>query len=173
MSTATRQRLGFIGAGMMADALMGGMDAAGVVKYTAMGCFDPFKPSRDKAAANGVKVFETSAELVRNSEAIILAVKPNIIATVCNDIHEAVKADNLVISVAAGISIAMLESMLPPGSRVVRVMPNTPCLISEGASGFAKGSCATDDDMDFVGKLLSSIGYAVQVKKESDLHAGE
>jgi pyrroline-5-carboxylate reductase len=173
MATSTRQRLGFIGAGMMAEALMGGMDAAGVVTFSAMGCFDPYKPTRDRAADKGVKVFETSADLVQNSEAVFLAVKPNIIPAVCSEIHGFVKADNLVISIAAGISIAKLESMLPPGSRVVRVMPNTPCLISEGASGYAKGSCATDADMDFVGKLLSSIGYAVQVKKEDDLHAGE
>lgn len=171
MSAPTRQRLGFIGAGMMAEALMGGMDAAGTVKYTSMGCFDPYKPSREKAAAKGVKVFESSTELVQNSEAIFLAVKPNIIPTVCSDIHGSVKSDNLVISIAAGISLAKLESMLPPGSRVVRVMPNTPCLISEGASGYARGSCATEEDMKFVGKLLSSIGYAVQVKKEEDLHA--
>jgi pyrroline-5-carboxylate reductase len=123
--------VGCIGAGMMASALMEGMIAKGVVKDPAsISCSDVWEPSRKAAEAKGIFATASNAEVCsRSKDAIILAVKPNIIGDVCKDVMAA-SGDSLVISIAAGVQLSTLEGFLP-GRRVVRVMPNTPCLVGE------------------------------------------
>jgi pyrroline-5-carboxylate reductase len=79
------------------------------------------------------------------------------------EIRSAIRADALVISIAAGITIERLASGLPVGQRIVRVMPNTPCLIGRGASGFSLGKHATAEDGKLVAALLSAVGVAHEV----------
>ena len=89
--------------------------------------------------------------------------KPNVVEQVCADIAS-VESDALIISIAAGVTLATLEKNLP-GRKVVRVMPNTPCLVGEAAAGYALGSLATEEDKVIVTSIFGSVGLAVEVKE--------
>ncbi len=93
-------------------------------------------------------------------------VKPQAMGSVLRSLGPHVTQDHLVISIAAGVRIATLEAALGAGARVVRVMPNTPCLIQQGASAYALGASASPADADLVHALLSSVGLAVQVEEK-------
>jgi pyrroline-5-carboxylate reductase len=132
-------------------------------------CSDLFEPSLEKAQAKGIKTSKSNADVCATAKsAIVLAVKPNIIPIVCKDIaaaHPNAGPDTpLIISIAAGVSIATLEENLP-GFRVVRVMPNTPCLVGEATSGYAMGKLGTDVDRDIVQKIFGSVGLAREIKE--------
>jgi pyrroline-5-carboxylate reductase len=82
------------------------------------------------------------------------------------DIREPLRADALVVSIAAGVTLARLSAGLPEGQRIVRVMPNTPCLVGRGASGYSLGERATTADGELVARLLSSVGAAHKVPEQ-------
>ena len=95
---------------------------------------------------------------------MILAVKPQQMKTGARRKSAAsIRADAIVVSIAAGVTIARLAAGLAPGQRIVRVMPNTPCLIGQGASGYSLGPTATADDGKLVAQLLSAVGVAFEV----------
>lgn len=94
----------------------------------------------------------------------MLAVKPNNIEAACKDVAES-QGEALVISVAAGVTLATLEGYLP-GRRVVRVMPNTACLVGQAASGFSLGSNCVDSDRDIVKAIFGSCGLAHEFKED-------
>jgi pyrroline-5-carboxylate reductase len=96
---------------------------------------------------------------------LILATKPDQVAAALAEIAGAIGPSHLLISIAAGVPLAKLESALPPGTRVIRVMPNTPALVGAGAAGFALGKNATAADGELAQKLLSAVGLAVPVKE--------
>jgi len=97
----------------------------------------------------------------RSTDVIVLAVKPHIIQSACEDVAK-VDTQALVISIAAGIKLAQLEKHLP-GRRVIRVMPNTPCLVGEASSGISLGSLATEEDSNTVKRIFGAVGLAVVV----------
>lgn len=162
--------LGFVGAGMMAGALMDGLiEKKTVSSASDITCSDLFEPSLEKARAKGINATKSNDELCKAAKsAIVLAVKPNIIPMVCKDVVKAYPnpSENspLIISIAAGVSIETLEACLP-GFRVARVMPNTPCLVGEATSGFAMGQHGNDSDREIVTKVFGSVGLAMEVKE--------
>jgi pyrroline-5-carboxylate reductase len=81
-------------------------------------------------------------------------------------LRDSIRGDALVVSIAAGITLARLSEGLPPGQRIIRVMPNTPCLIGKGVSGFSLGNHATPEDSELVGQLLSAVGAAFEVPEQ-------
>lgn len=101
-------------------------------------------------------------QLVQSSEIILLAIKPQQMAEILPSLAS-VAPGKLFLSVAAGISLAQLESWLGSGARVVRAMPNTPSLVGEGMSAFCSGSRATSDDRTLIQKILTSVGKTVEV----------
>lgn len=157
--------IGFVGSGMMASALMSGLVAKDIVAGpSAITCSDVWQPSLDKAQSNGFSTTKSNEEVVRNSkDAIIIAVKPFVVADVCADIMKE-SSEAVVISIAAGVTLDFLQSKLP-GRKVVRVMPNTPCLVGEAASGFALGNLCTDDDRKIVETVFGSVGVAKEIKE--------
>ena len=158
-------QVGFLGAGMMASALMGGCVDKKVCSPSEISCSDVWAGAREKATESGYFATESNAEVCqRATDAIILAVKPNIISSVCADVAGA-GGDALIISIAAGVKLSVLEAGMP-GRRVVRVMPNTPCLVGEAASGFALGSLANDSDREIVKKIFGAVGLAVEVEEK-------
>ncbi|GFH54747.1 hypothetical protein CTEN210_11223 [Chaetoceros tenuissimus] len=160
--------VGFIGSGMMASALMDGLLAKKSLSSPAsISCSDVWQPSLDRAAEKGYNAYPTNDKVCESAKtAIILAVKPNIIETVCKDIMAAKdENDAVIISIAAGVTLKTLEASLP-GRRVIRVMPNTPCLVGEAAAGFALGSLATDADREIVKTIFGSVGLAVEVAEK-------
>jgi pyrroline-5-carboxylate reductase len=156
--------VGFIGSGMMASALMDGLLAKNVVQSPSdISCSDRYEPSLESARAKGIYGTTSNAEVCeRAKDVIILAVKPNVIPLVCADVVKVDGSSALIISIAAGVSLETLETNMP-GRRVVRVMPNTPCLIGEAATGYALGKLANSDDRQIVDTIFGSVGLASEI----------
>ena len=157
-----------MGAGRMATALARGLVCAEIVPPTAITACDPSVDARKAFATEvpGATVEESSAADVARANVVILAVKPQTMSVALGSIRPSIDPKSLVVSIAAGITVARLESALPKGQRVVRVMPNTPCLIGLGASGYALGTHATKEDGQLVGSLLSAVGAAFEVSEK-------
>lgn len=112
----------------------------------------------------GVGTSKDNAAAVASSDVIVLSVKPQIFPAVYPEIEAALKSDALVVSIMAGIPSTKIANEKP--IRVVRVMPNTPALVGEGAAGIAAGAWATDADLEIAAKLLGAVGVAKVVKEE-------
>jgi pyrroline-5-carboxylate reductase len=163
---ATQLKIGFLGAGKMATALAKGFLNAGLVKAAQLSAADPFDAARKHFSdETGAKTSAANLEVAESASVLILATKPDQVAAALAEISSAFKEDHLVISIAAGVTLAKLEAALPAGARVIRVMPNTPALVGAGASGFALGKNATAADGELAKKLLSAVGVAMQVKE--------
>ncbi|HEV2693157.1 MAG TPA: pyrroline-5-carboxylate reductase [Verrucomicrobiae bacterium] len=159
-------KIGFLGAGKMATALARGFINAKLVKAGQLVAADPYEAARKHfAAETGAKVVGTNLEAAKAATVLILATKPDQVAGALGEISGAFTKHHLVISIAAGVTLAKLEALLPAGARVIRVMPNTPALVGAGASGFALGKNATEADGELAKKLLSAVGLAMQVKE--------
>ncbi len=106
----------------------------------------------------GIKTTQDNKEVTAGSDVIIVAVKPNIVGAVLEELKNDITPEHLVVSIAAGIPLNFMESSLHEGCRVVRVMPNTPCLVGETAAGYALGKNATREDGELVGRILNAVG---------------
>jgi pyrroline-5-carboxylate reductase len=158
--------VGFLGAGKMASALASGFIRAGMTSRERVIAGDVSAAARSAfSEAVGGRSVATNAEVAKAAGVLIVAVKPDQVADVLREISPALNSNHLIISIAAGVTIAKMEGQLPPGTRLVRVMPNTPALVAASASGFALGHSATPDDAQIVARLLSSVGVALQVKE--------
>lgn len=157
--------VGFLGSGMMASAIMEGLLNKGVVKAPSdMWCADVWAPTVEAKKAAGYNATQSNKDVLENSkEAVLLAVKPNVIPEVCTDVAS-IESSAVIISIAAGVSIETLEKYMP-GRRVIRVMPNTPCLVGEGAAGYALGALANDDDRRIVETIFGSVGKCSEIKE--------
>jgi pyrroline-5-carboxylate reductase len=163
---ASKLTIGFLGAGKMATALAKGFLQAGLVTPAQIIASD----SSEAAAATfgkavGTKTTAYNPDVMAFANVIFLAVKPDQVIPVLSEIREHFTEKHLLISIAAGVSIAKLEAALEPGARVVRVMPNTPALVGASASAFASGKSASRADTELTEKLLSSVGVAFHVKE--------
>jgi pyrroline-5-carboxylate reductase len=158
------RRWGFIGSGKMATALVKGMIRAGIAPAGAICASDPLADARTLLEAEtGVAVFDSNRPVAERSDVLILAVKPQSMRQVLEQLRPALTAEHLVVSVAAGITIASIASVLGPNVRVVRVMPNTPALVGKGASAFALGPGLHPEDESMVRTFLGSVGHGVCV----------
>jgi len=150
----------------MAKALARGFCRGGLVKSGDILASDAVEAAAASFANEvGARTTAFNPDVVRFSNVIILAVKPDQIAEVLAEIKPLCTKKHLLISIAAGISIARLEGELGEGKRVIRVMPNTPALVGASASAFALGKFATRGDGELAQKLLNSVGLAIQVKE--------
>jgi len=150
-------KLQMIGGGKMGQALLGGMINADWRAPDDAAVVDVSADLRAQLAGllPGVEVRATPLDGVP----AVLAVKPHFVI----DVASALVDPGLVVSIAAGITIGAIEAALPAGTRVVRVMPNTPALVGVGASAIAAGTHATDDDLDWAMSMFDSVGVAVAV----------
>lgn len=158
------ETIGFLGAGKMGAALARGLLNAKLVPPSRVLMSDSDETRRACVAdALKVRVLDDNAALVQASDVVVVALKPGVVRQALPGLAEAIGSQRLVVSIAAGITLAELEGMLAPGARVVRVMPNTPCLVGCGASGYALGAAATEADGKLVDAILSSVGLAATV----------
>ena len=163
---ATQLTIGFLGAGRMAAALARGFIHTGLVGPKDVLAGDPHDAARKRfAVETGGETTATNTDVLKFANVLILAVKPNHVADVLAELRGEFTNGHLLISIAAGVTIAKLEGALPAGARVVRVMPNTPALVGAGASAFALGKHATVTDGELAKELLSAVGVAFQVKE--------
>ena len=158
--------VGFLGGGMMASSLIGGFLQSGAVDRKSMSVSEPYAPMRAKHTANGLFATASNTECVERSEVVWLAVKPDVIPTVLQEVGALVGSSKLIVSIAAGVSVAAMEAHLPEGARVVRVMPNLPCLVGECAAGICRGKRATKADSERVLKLMGTVGRAEEVPEK-------
>lgn len=169
-------KLAFIGGGNMAGAIIGGLLAGGFDK-TNVSVAEPWEVNRDKMAAVGVHTTTSNGEVAAWADLVVISVKPQVAETACKDMAAAWKdfGDDkklpLVVSIAAGITIDSLRAWTTTASgrvpHVVRVMPNTPALVGEGASGVYAGDDITEEERQLVTQMLSSVSKATEwVDKE-------
>ncbi|MEA1992647.1 MAG: pyrroline-5-carboxylate reductase [Thermodesulfobacteriota bacterium] len=159
-----RETLGFVGGGQMAEALIKGLLSREFLKPGRITASDSSEDRRNHLKeAFGINTTSENKEAVKGSEIIILAVKPQVMSIVLEDIGPVVSSNHLVVSIAAGITTHSMEKRLPEGARVVRVMPNTPALVQAGASALCKGTAAGQGDLDIVRQILVAVGKAVVV----------
>ena len=152
---------GFIGTGRMATALARGFTATGLLKPSQLLGSDSQPAATEQfAQATGAKAVASNAALVAEANVVFLAVKPQHLAHVLTEIRPQLTKQHLVVSVAAGVTLKTLTAGLGPEPRLVRVMPNTPCLVGQGASAYCLGPTATADDGALVAKLLAAVGKA-------------
>ncbi len=157
------KKLGFIGCGKMASAIIKGI-LASEKDYEIKG--SEVNPEIAETAQKrlGIPVLTDNKMLTIDSDVIIIAVKPNYVAQVLEDIKNELTPEKLIVSVAAGVSTEKIENIVGK-ARIIRVMPNTPALVLEGMSGVCKGKYANEDDVSFVIGMLSAIGKCIEVKE--------
>jgi len=167
-----QRRVGFVGGGNMATALIKGFLGAGLYRPDDIGVsdVDAAKLAALRKRFN-VATATDNAELVRASKTVILAVKPQIIDAVMQQMRPGVTAQKLFVSIAAGVGTRRLEAGLGPAARVLRVMPNTPALLGKGMSVLVRGRKATAADERLGLRLLRAVGQAVAVQNERWLDA--
>lgn len=156
--------IGFLGAGKMATALAQGLIAAGFAMKEQVFASDVSGAARDAfTATTGAAAVADNHAIVSQCQTVVLAVKPQAIPTVLEGLKSAWTPDHLLISIVAGTPIKSLWRLTESRCRIVRVMPNTPCLVGAGASGYALGETATAADGEYVKQLLATVGLAVPV----------
>ena len=159
-------KIGFFGAGKMALALGKGFIKAGLVTPEGLLASDPLEGARNSFAKElGARITASNPEVLKFAEVLILAVKPDQVAPLLAEVRGHFTEKHLLISVAAGVTLLRLESALPAGARLIRVMPNTPALVGASASAFAFGKSAMPEDGLLAQRLFSAVGVAYQVKE--------
>ena len=158
--------IGFLGGGQMARALASGFVQAGRLEAEKIGFFDPSPEASelflDQVVGSRLLASEQEACQAR---LCLLAVKPQVIPLVVGQLAGKIPAETLVVSIAAGISLDYLQEQLGT-TRIIRVMPNTPCLIGRAASAYAAGPGATAADAEQVEHLLTAVGLAFALEEQ-------
>ena len=162
-------KIGLIGSGRMATALAQGFVRAELLAPNQIIASDPNEAARAafSSAVPGSSVVAENRPVATQSDLIFLAVKPQMMTEALASIRDQIRPTALVVSIAAGVTLARMAAGLPDGQRIVRVMPNTPCLIGRGASAYSLGQYATAADGQLVAQLLSAVGAAFEVPEKS------
>ena len=161
------QRVGFIGAGQMATALARGLIERGITSPECLIASDPVAEARDRfAELTHARVTADNRQVVAEAEVLFLSVKPQQLDAVLAELRGNIPTRSLVISIVAGIRLDALAGGLGGTVRLVRVMPNTPCLVGLGASGYCLGEHATAEDGKLVERLLSAAGIAFKLDEK-------
>ncbi|MFZ5797577.1 MAG: pyrroline-5-carboxylate reductase [Thermodesulfobacteriota bacterium] len=166
MNREQTQTIGFIGGGQMAEALIKGIQSAGLASPEQIMVVEPDSPRCDYLRKNyAVRIAPDSTALAAGSRILILAVKPQIMDKVLAQYRGSVTGNHLVISIAAGITIDALSAGLGDEVRIIRVMPNTPALVLAGASALAPNTRVTAEDLVAAKAIFSAIGTCVEVSE--------
>ncbi|MAJ60231.1 MAG: pyrroline-5-carboxylate reductase [bacterium TMED88] len=166
------QKIGFLGCGAMARALCGGLVAGGVPKAHLRGS-DPNPSQRENFADSlGIETTGDNEVLVASSDIVVLCTKPGLVAEAIGALPETLRTEpRLWISIAAGIRLSALEQSLGTPSRIIRVMPNTPALVGQGASVFCPNASANESDRAAAESLLAWVGTTWEAPNEEMLDA--
>lgn len=161
------KKIGFLGGGNMGEALIRGLLKTGLIPPEAIFVSDVrLQRLEQLGALYGIHALSDNALLVKRADVVILAVKPQIMAEVLREITPALPQGRLVISIAAGVSTAVLRAHLPAGVRLIRVMPNTPALVLEGATAIARADGLEPGDLEVAQEIFSAVGKVVVLEEE-------
>jgi pyrroline-5-carboxylate reductase len=160
----------FIGAGNMAQSLIGGLIASGYDKQNIIAT-DPTEAQRNQVTERfGIQCMANNAEAISQADIVVLAVKPQILQNVCQDLASTVQQTKpLIISVAAGIRSSAIDSWLGNNIAIVRTMPNTPALIQTGATGLFANSAVSEEQKSQAEHIMRAAGLTVWVNEEQQL----
>ncbi|HXG17400.1 MAG TPA: pyrroline-5-carboxylate reductase [Calidithermus sp.] len=161
------KKVGFIGAGNMGEALVKGLTRASVVPPEMIWASDVrLERLRELDRQYGIQLAADNVELVRQVDVVILAVKPQIIASVLREIAPVLTRRKLLISLAAGVSTAALRGHLGKDARLIRVMPNTPALVLEGVTAIARADGLEAEDLEIASEIFSAVGRVVVLEED-------
>lgn len=149
----------------MATAILRSLLDRGLVTPAQVAVSDPQEGSRQAANRLGVLATASNAEALRDADVVFLAVKPGIVPVVLRENAERLTPGQLVVSIAAGVSLAAMEELLPEGVPVIRVMPNTPVLVGAGAAALCRGAAATEEHAALVRQMFEAGGICVEVNE--------
>ena len=152
-----KMKLGFIGTGNMASAIMGGIIKKAIIPAEEIIGADLFAPGRERVQKQfGIHVTDSNKEVVEKAEVIILYVKPQFYESVINEIKDDIKKDQIVITIAPGKTLAWLSEKFGKDVKLVRTMPNTPAMVGEGMTAACPNEHMTEEEIAYVRTLLES-----------------
>jgi pyrroline-5-carboxylate reductase len=162
------KRVGFVGGGNMGEALIRGLLGASLVPADHIAATD-VRADRNAQLTKqfGIAAHTDNPRLVRECDVVILAVKPQIMGAVLAEIAPAVTSQHLLISIAAGVSTATIRAGLGKDARIVRVMPNTPALVLQGAAAIAPGAGVAPEDLGIAREIFGAVGRAVVLGEDA------
>lgn len=151
-------KLGFIGGGNMGRAIIKGVIQNGLILPTSISAFDTdTNKLNELSVQTGINAISSINGLAKNSDMLILAVKPNVVENVISDISNDLN-DKSIISIVAGLQVETLKSLLPSSCRVLRVMPNMPAMVGEGMTVLDSNNTLTDQELNFAKDIFNAIG---------------
>ena len=152
-------KLGFIGTGNMASAIMGGIIKNNVIPAEEIIGADLFAPGRERVQKEyGINVTADNKEVAQKAETIILSVKPQFYADVIQEVKDLVRPEQLIITIAPGKTLAWLAEQFGKDVKIVRTMPNTPAMVGEGMTAATPNEHVTQEELDYACKILSAFG---------------
>lgn len=159
------KRIGFIGGGNMAGAIIDAILTSHIVAPDRLAVFDTSADKRDFFCEKGLRIAASNQELVESSDLIFLAVKPQVISLVLEEI-QGMTAGKCVISIAAGVTVSRLREALGGETHIVRVLPNTPMLVLKGATVVAKPDDVPQGDFDLILAIFRAAGEVELLEEE-------
>src|SRR5260370_12022009 len=158
---SAKKSIGFVGAGNMAEAMIRGLRRGKVFAPGQVTASAPREErQRELSEKYAIHVTKENREAAAQS-IVVLSVKPQILGKVLDEISDSVRAEALVISIAAGVPVAAIQAKLRTGTRVVRAMPNTPALVDAGAAAIARGEPAHESDLEDPQRIFDAVGLTV------------
>ncbi|XP_053323094.1 pyrroline-5-carboxylate reductase 3 [Spea bombifrons] len=166
-------RVGCIGAGNMAQGVLRGLLLSGKVQPKDVTVSAPSDRNLRTFQDLGCHTTHSNIDVLSGSSVVFLATKPHVLPGVVKEILPAVTSDHVIVSMAAGVTVQTLEDSLPPGTKVLRMLPNLPCMVQEGAVMFCRGHWAGQEEADLLKSLLSSCGLCEETPEAYlDIHTG-
>ncbi len=161
-----KYKVGFIGCGNMAKAIIGGLiNNAGITPKEIIAA-DASKEAIEKASDNiGIDTTLNNKEVASNSDVLFLSVKPQFYETVITEIKDSISANQIVVTIAPGKTLAWLAERIGSDVKLVRTMPNTPALVGEGITAVCKNSLVSEEEFSYIMSLLSSFGLAEEISE--------
>lgn len=162
-----RIKIGFIGGGNMGEAILAAILRVRLFRPREIGVTEPdTKRMQRLKRKHRIRPFPTNADLVQNSQTILLAVKPQQMSEVLEEIRPHLQKNHLLLSIAAGLDTSYFAARLPEGTRLIRIMPNLSITVGEGATGLYASPTAKKSDRALAIRIFGSAGKAVFVERE-------
>jgi len=160
------KKIGFIGVGNIANAIINGSLSAGALKAEDLILFDTMQNKLADFVLKGATAAESIKELAEKSDILFLTVKPQVVMSVLDEIKPYISGNTLIISPVAGVKIQKINTALGGNKKIIRVMPNTPLMYSAGATAIAAGAGVSDEEKVFCEKIFAASGVTATLPEE-------
>ena len=152
-------KLGFIGCGNMAQAMIGGIVEHKILSGNDIIASDAYRPGLEKAsAAYGLVMAENNLEVVEKAEIIFLATKPYLYEAVAKEIAHLLKPEQIIVTIAPGKTMEWMQEQFGKDTKIIRTMPNTPAMVGEGMTGLCHNKFVTQEEAEYVCQLMRGFG---------------